>query len=167
MPTDQVRGLKARGPSPATGASGKASSRATARSQPRAVGKIVVPAKAGTHLSTARAPEEWIPAFAGTTRCRSLRVLRVLLRVKAFSFSSCSPCLRGEFPQPPRGLSVTSLPHGLIKTKRLNAEDAQRCAKAHRPHCRHRVPPRILRVLRVKALSLSLLTPHRLTGDMK
>jgi len=26
----------------------------------------VVPAKAGTHLSTARASDEWVPAFAGT-----------------------------------------------------------------------------------------------------
>src|SRR5205814_2852156 len=29
--------------------------------------KVVVPAKAGTHLSKARAAERWIPAFAGTT----------------------------------------------------------------------------------------------------
>jgi len=28
---------------------------------------IVVPAKAGTHLSTARAVARWVPAFAGTT----------------------------------------------------------------------------------------------------
>ena len=27
----------------------------------------VVPAKAGTHLSVARAAEGWVPAFAGTT----------------------------------------------------------------------------------------------------
>jgi hypothetical protein len=28
---------------------------------------IVIPAKAGIHLSTVRAAEPWVPAFAGTT----------------------------------------------------------------------------------------------------
>jgi hypothetical protein len=29
--------------------------------------KVVIPAKAGIHLSEAGAAEEWVPAFAGTT----------------------------------------------------------------------------------------------------
>ena len=52
--------------------------------------QIVVPAKAGTHLSTVRASDQWIPAFAGMTEDRIYVVVPPLSPVS----SACAAASR-------------------------------------------------------------------------
>ena len=52
--------------------SGRPLREATLCGKPSHASRLVVPAKAGTHLSDARVAEPWIPAFAGKTNLVAL-----------------------------------------------------------------------------------------------
>ena len=52
--------------------------------RPRRYTNIVIPAKARTHFSAARASDRWIPAFAGVKMRRGWRARNILLTVFLF-----------------------------------------------------------------------------------
>ena len=56
----------------------------------------VVPAKAGTHLSTARASEKWIPAFAGTTERITNLLLSFIVCVLLIAAASPAQAVRPD-----------------------------------------------------------------------